>query len=230
MCSARLLIVEDDAVVQRELRSQLCDRGFEVQVAGSGPAALDAVLLQEPQLVLLDIGLPGMGGLEVCRRIREWSAVPIICVSALDGVQTKTAALKLGADDYITKPFHTGELVARIRAVLRRAAGGNALSRPTVELGEIRIDLAHHEVLRHGSPIHLTQTEFALLREFAVNPDRVLSYDQLFDAVWGAGSSDPHLVQVHVCQLRSKIQLGPESPRYIQAMAGVGYILRSDAA
>src|SRR5207249_758077 len=135
----RILVVEDDVTMQRLLRSQLAARGYEVETVDNGNGAIVAIADHDPQIVLLDIGIPGLDGLEVCRQVREWSSVPIILVSALDAPHTKTTALELGADDYITKPFHVGELVARIRAVLRRASGSSAPQETVVTVGDLTI-------------------------------------------------------------------------------------------
>ena len=227
MSDGRLLVVEDDPGMQRLLRAQLTARGFDVHTVDNGPDAITAVADLQPNLVLLDIGLPGMDGLEVCRQLREWSASPIILVSAQDAPQTKTRALELGADDYLTKPFYVAELVARIRAVLRRAGGVTVRPETEVHLGDLIIDLVQRRVTREGTEIHLTKTEFDLLREFVTNPDRVLTYERLLSAVWGHGYEEPRLVHVHVCNLRRKIEQGPAGPRYIMATSGVGYMLRT---
>src|SRR6266540_644078 len=174
MAKTRLLVVDDDPQIQRMLRSQLAVRDYEVQVVDNGPDALQAVVDFEPHLVLLDITMPGMDGLEVCRQVREWSSVPVILLTAADAPQTKMTALDLGADDYLTKPFHMGELLARVRAVLRRAAT-SPTPPPVVQAGGLTIDLARREVSRGEEPIRLTKTEFELLRELVTHPDRVLT-------------------------------------------------------
>ncbi len=227
MSEGRLIVVEDDLAMQRLLKTQLTARGFDVHVVDNGPDALTAVADMSPDLVLLDIGLPGMDGLEVCRNLREWSSGPIILVSAQDAPQTKEQALEMGADDYLTKPFHIGELVARIRAVLRRAGKLTTQVQTVVEIGPLRIDTVKRQVIRDGVEVRVTKTEFDLLKEFVNNADRVLTYDQLLRAIWGPGYDDPRLVHVHVCNLRRKIETGPGGMRYIIATAGVGYMLRS---
>src|SRR5262249_7080220 len=158
--------------------------------------------------VLLDIALPGLDGIEVCRQLREWSEVPVILLTAADAPQTKMTALDLGADDYLTKPFHMGELLARVRAVLRRAAATSAP--PTVvNAGSLTIDLARREVRRGDEEVRLTKTEFDLLRELVTHADRVLTYSHLLEAVWGPNYDDIHLVHVHVGNLRRKLEGGP---------------------
>jgi two-component system KDP operon response regulator KdpE len=225
----RLLVVEDDPRMQRLLRTQLAARGFSVQAVGTGFEALAAFAgATPPHLVLLDIGLPGgMDGIETCRRMRAVSSVPIILVTAADDPRTKVTALELGADDYLTKPFHAEELAARIRAVLRRAgrvaATASGASLPTViPVGELVIDLAQRQVRRNGEAVHLTKTEFDLLRELVTHPDQVLSYAYLLQAVWGGGE-DVRPVHVHLSHLRRKIESGPTGPRRILAVSGVGY-------
>lgn len=223
MSEYRLLIAEDDITMQRLLRSQLLARGFEVETVGNGRDAITMAADYQPHLLLLDIGLPGLDGLEVCRQIREWSPIPIILVSALDAPQTKTMALELGADDYITKPFNVGELVARVRAVLRRSSPAETSQQAVVKVGELTVDLSKREVRCGEEPRHLTKTEFDLLREFIRNADRVLTYEHLLNAVWGGGYDDPRLVHVHVCNLRRKLETRVDGPRHIVALPGVGY-------
>jgi len=209
--------------MQRLLNAQLSARGFQVTTVDNGLDAITAVADFEPQLLLLDIGIPGIGGLEVCRQIREWSPVPIILVSALDAPQTKASALELGADDYITKPFYIGELVARMRAVLRRSSVSGNVKQAVVQLGDMTVDVMRRELHRDGTAVHLTKTEFDLLREFLGSTDRVLTYQHLLDTVWGSGYDDPRLVHVHVCNLRRKLETRVGGPRYIVALPGIGY-------
>jgi DNA-binding response OmpR family regulator len=236
---ARILVVEDDTRLQSLLRSRLAAHGFSVRAAGSGEEALLALAGEEdaPALILLDISLPGIDGIEVCRRIRAAAQpVPIILVTAAADPRTKVSVLELGADDYLTKPFHMEELIARIRAVLRRArpassassvASSAAASAPpsTLEINGLTIDLARREVCRGADPIHLTKLEFGLLRELVTHPDKVLSYAHLLSAVWGGGD-DVRPVHVHVSNLRRKIEPGPPGPRHIIAVPGVGYRFR----
>jgi two-component system KDP operon response regulator KdpE len=222
----RILVVDDDPQIQRMLRSQLAARGYDVRVVDNGPDALLAVADDEPHLVLLDITMAGMDGLEVCRQLREWSSVPIVLLTAADVPQTKIAALDLGADDYLTKPFHMGELLARVRAVLRRAEARGSAPRSVITVGELTIDLARREVRREGEEVRLTKTEFDLLRELVTHADKVLTYSHLLNAVWGPAYDDAHLVHVHVGNLRRKIERGPTGPRHILAVPGVGYRFR----
>jgi two-component system KDP operon response regulator KdpE len=221
-----VLIVEDDPKMQRLLDAQLKIRGFEVCVVDNGEEALRRISDREPDVVLLDITLPGEDGLTVCRRLREWSAVPVILVTAADVPQTKVVALEQGADDYLTKPFHMEELTARIRAVLRRTRGAGVTAPATIDLGDLRIDLARREVRRGGDLLHLTKLEFDLLRELVHHVDKVVSYDALLQSVWGPGYTDVRPVHVHICNLRRKLEQGPTGPRHILAVPGVGYRFR----
>ena len=227
MPKTRLLVVDDDPQIQRMLRSQLAARDYEVLVVSTGPAALSSVAEFEPHLVLLDITMPGMDGLEVCRQLREWSAVPVILLTAADAPQTKMTALDLGADDYLTKPFHMGELLARVRAVLRRTAASTVPPSPVVRVSGLIIDLARREVQRDEEPVKLTKTEFELLRELVTHADKVLTYRHLLNAVWGPEYDDIHYVHVHVGNLRRKLEGGPTGPRLILSVPGVGYRFRS---
>jgi two-component system, OmpR family, KDP operon response regulator KdpE len=227
MPRTRLLVVDDDRQIQRMLSSQLGARDYEVRVVSNGPDALLAVADFEPHLVLLDITMPGMDGLEVCRQLREWSAVPVILLTAADAPQTKMTALDLGADDYLTKPFHMGELLARVRAVLRRSAAGPSPPAAVVRVADLTIDLARREVRRGEEPVRLTKTEFDLLRELVSHADKVLTYRHLLNAVWGPEYDDIHYVHVHVGNLRRKLEGGPTGPRLILSVPGVGYRFRS---
>jgi two-component system KDP operon response regulator KdpE len=227
MHQGRILAVDDDPQTQRMLGSQLAARGYDVRIVDNGPDALLAVAEQEPDLVLLDITMRGMDGLEVCRQLREWSQVSVILLTATDDPETKVTALDLGADDYLTKPFHMAELLARIRAVRRRSSGADKSS-GIVTIGDLTIDLAQREARRGEEEVHLTRTEFDLLRELATHPGRVLTYNHLLHAVWGPGYDDVHMVQVHISNLRRKIERRGAGPRYIRAAPGVGYRFRPE--
>jgi two-component system, OmpR family, KDP operon response regulator KdpE len=221
-----LLVVEDDPRMQRLLESQLSTRGFDVHVVGTGEEALDFVADNEPQVVLLDVSLPGDDGLTICRRLREWSEVPIILVTAADTPQLKVSALEQGADDYMTKPFHTGELVARIRAVLRRVNQARPLDKAIQEIDDLRINSLTREVFRGGDEVKLTRMEFDILGEFLRNPDKIITHQQLLDNVWGPGYDDVRSVHVHVCNLRRKIEADPTKRRRILTVQGIGYRFR----
>jgi two-component system, OmpR family, KDP operon response regulator KdpE len=221
-----LLIVEDDPQMQRMLLSQLSARGFTPRVAGTGEEALTVLADEEFAAVLLDISLPGDDGLTICRRIREWSSIPIILVTAADVPQTKVTALELGADDYLTKPFHTGELVARIHAVLRRTNESRAPETHTFEIEGLQINLAEREVWRGDEEVKLTRMEFDILALFLRHPDKVITHSQLLADVWGPGYDDVRAVHVHVCNLRRKLEQGPTSHRRIITVQGIGYRFR----
>jgi two-component system KDP operon response regulator KdpE len=224
----RVLLVEDDPRIQRLLETQLAARGWEVSVTSSAAVALQKVADETPDLVLLDIGLPDGDGLTVCRKIREWSSVPILLVTAADTPQVKVAALEMGADDYLTKPFHTGELIARMRAVLRRVRAASPEMAPSrAEIGPFQIHFAQREVWRSGELVHLTKIEFDLLRELVLHLDRVLTYTHLLSAVWGAGYEDVRVVHVHVSHLRRKLEPAVTGTRYLLTVPGVGYRFRS---
>lgn len=225
MSESRLLIVDDDPKIRRLLKSQLALRGYSVEAVGSGPEALDSVEVQIPHLILLDLSLPDMDGIAVCKNLREWSEVPVILLTANDAVDSKIAALDAGADDYLTKPFHMEELMARIRTVLRRGLVSTGTQLFTI--GDVEVDVAKRQAQRGGAPIHLTRIEFDLLSELVRHSDRVLTYDYLLQAVWGPAGEDIHAVQVHISNLRRKLEEGPGSPRHILAVAGVGYKLRT---
>src|SRR5215208_1065414 len=183
--SARILVVDDEPQIGRLLKTSLGARGYAVAVASDGQAALDMAASWRPDLILLDLGLPLIDGLEVCRQIRAWSQVPIIVLTVRDAEQDKVAALDLGADDYLTKPFGTDELLARIRVALRRAARLAASVEPILRFGNLIIDLAHRQVSVGGHEIHLTPKEYELLRVLTTQAGKVLTHRMLLHAVWG---------------------------------------------
>jgi two-component system KDP operon response regulator KdpE len=224
--------------MQRLLQSQLTLNGWEVEVVGTAREAMGVVTAEEPgqiSLILLDIGLPDGDGLDICRKVRQWSNVPIILVTAADTPQLKVAALEMGADDYLTKPFHTGELMARIRAVLRRARAAAdtepSLAVPSVIMvDDLTVDLSQRTVLRGDTTVSLTKLEFDLLREFVTHLDRVLTYSHLLQAVWGTGYEDIRVVHVHVSHLRRKLEPDVTGPRHLLTLPGVGYRFRSSVS
>ena len=223
MSGARILVVDDAPQMRRLLGKGLAGAGYDVTTAASGEEALAAFADHPADLVILDLAMPGLGGLETCRRLRERSAVPIIILSVQEREADKIAALDLGADDYLTKPFGLGELLARIRAALRRTAapGGAA---PVVSAGPLRIDIARRIVTREGAPVHLTPTEFDLLKYLAIHADRVVTHDVLLRAIWGdRHGTEPHYLHVYVNQLRRKLEPDPAQPRFILTEPGVGY-------
>jgi DNA-binding response OmpR family regulator len=224
MSGEKILVVEDDPSMSALITAHLRILDYEVVTAADGPEALRIAGNGPLDVILLDITLPVLDGLEVCRRLRSQGTTPIILVTAADSPETKITALDNGGDDYLTKPFHSGELTARIRAVLRRS---NKTTVPdTIDVGDLRIDTVKRLVTRAGEPIHLTKLEFGLLRELAGKPDRVLTYEHLLNEVWGANYDDIRPVHVHICNLRRKIERAPFGPRYILPVPGVGYRFR----
>jgi two-component system KDP operon response regulator KdpE len=193
---------------------------------GSGEEALDFVADQEPNLILLDYSLPGEDGLAICKRLREWSEVPVILVTAADTPQMKVAALEQGADDYLTKPFHTGELVARINAVLRRVNHAKPADKAIRQIDDLRVNSMTREVFRGDEEIKLTKMEFDILAVFLRNPDKIITHHQLLDLVWGPGYDDVRSVHVHVCNLRRKVEKDPTKRRRILTVQGIGYRFR----
>ena len=224
----RVLVVDDEIAIQRFLRVALKGEGFIVLEAGTGQDALQALTLERPDLVLLDLGLPDIDGVEITRRLREWSQVPVIILSVRDQETDKIAALDAGADDYLTKPFGVGELLARIRTVLRRQIGG--ASEPVFTLGNLKVDLANRLVTVDGHEVQLTPTEYDLLRALVIPAGKVLTNHQLLRQVWGEGYNDLHILRVNISNLRHKIEPDPSRPTYIHTESGVGYRLNYRAA
>jgi two-component system KDP operon response regulator KdpE len=220
---ARVLVIDDDPGVRRALHIALEGRGYAVQLAATGEEGLGLLMSHLPDLVLLDLQLPGLSGLDACHAIREQSDVPIIILSVQGEEATKVEALDLGADDYVTKPFGIEELLARMRVVLRRG-GGRAAGQPVVEQGDLRIDLERREVTVRGQAVHLRPKEYEMLRYLVANAGKLVTHRMLLRAVWGAEYEDarPYL-HVHVGQLRRKIEPDPANPIYILTEPGVGY-------
>jgi two-component system, OmpR family, response regulator RegX3 len=219
----RVLVVEDEESYSDALAYMLRKEGFDVAVAGTGPDALSEFDRTGADIVLLDLMLPGLPGTEVCRRLRQVSAVPVIMVTAKDAEVDKVVGLELGADDYITKPYSPRELVARVRAVLRRGHDADPLP-PTLEAGRVRMDVERHVVTVEGDEVRLPLKEFELLEMFLRNPGRVLTRVQLIDRVWGADYvGDTKTLDVHVKRLRAKIEPDPANPRYLVTVRGLGY-------
>jgi two-component system, OmpR family, KDP operon response regulator KdpE len=222
--SERILVVDDEPQIGRLLKTSLGARGYEVAVASDGQAALDMAASWRPDLILLDLGLPTIDGLEVCRQVRAWSQVPIIVLTVRDSEQDKVAALDLGADDYLTKPFGTDELLARIRVALRHAARLSSTEEPVRQFGDLTIDLAHRLVSVRGQEVHLTPREYELLRVLATQAGKVLTHRMLLRSVWGgAYEQDVPTLRVFVTQLRRKIEADPAHPGHILTEPGIGY-------
>jgi len=221
---ARILVVDDEKQIRRLLKVSLTEHGYEVEDASCGGEGLKEALTYKPDLVLLDLGLPDMDGLEVVRRLREWSKVPVIILSVREAEDEKIAALDAGADDYVTKPFGMGELLARIRAALRHAAGAG--TEPVMAFDDLVIDVAHRRVTVKGQEVKLTPTEYELIKNLAAYAGKVLTPRQLLRAVWGpAAENETHYLRVYVGQLRRKIESDPSRPRHIITEPGVGYRL-----
>ena len=222
---AKILVVEDEESLAEAISFLLSKEGFEVEMAATGPAAIEAFDKAGADLILLDLMLPGLSGTEVCRQIRTKSAVPIIMLTAKDSEIDKVVGLELGADDYVTKPYSSRELIARIRAVLRR---GELLD-STVEVGvltvgPVRLDIDRHIISVNGSPISLPLKEFELLEFLMRNSGRVLTRMQLIDRVWGSDYvGDTKTLDVHIKRLRAKIETDPANPELIQTVRGMGY-------
>jgi two-component system response regulator RegX3 len=220
----RVLVVEDEESFSDALSYMLRREGYEVDVAATGPDALTSFERSGADLVLLDLMLPGLSGTEVCRELRSRSHVPIIMVTARDTEVDKVVGLELGADDYVTKPFSSRELVARIRAVLRRGAEPEELLTSTVEAGRVRMDVERHVVSVEGVQVPMPLKEFDLLELLLRNAGRVLTRGQLIDRVWGADYvGDTKTLDVHVKRLRSKIEPDPANPKYLVTVRGLGY-------
>jgi two-component system KDP operon response regulator KdpE len=220
----RVLVVDDERSIRRFLKASLGSQ-FVIFEATTGEEALKAVTANRPDVIILDLGLPDMDGVEVTRRLREWTQIPIIIVSVREQEKDKIAALDAGADDYLTKPFGVGELMARLRSALRRSA--QAETDPVFKTGNLVVDLNQREVLMKEQPVSLTPTEYDLLRTFVKHAGKVLTHDQLLRAVWGtAYESETHLLQVNISNLRRKIEPDPVRPSYLITEPGVGYRLK----
>jgi two-component system, OmpR family, KDP operon response regulator KdpE len=223
----RALVVDDETSIRRYLRATLTAHGFTVYEATNGQEAVNAVLANRPDIIFLDLGLPDFDGIEVTRRLREWSQTPIIILSVREAEQDKIAALDAGADDYLTKPFSTGELMARVRVAFRKL--GKTPDDPILQVGALRMDLSHRIVTVEDREISLTPTEYDLLRILLQNAGKVLTHQHLLRQIWGtAYESEMHLLRVNISNLRRKIESDPARPTYIHTEPGVGYRMRVD--
>jgi two-component system, OmpR family, KDP operon response regulator KdpE len=220
----RVLVVDDEVAIRRFLRVALNGQGFVVLEAASGQDALDRVALERPDLIILDLGLADMDGIEVTSRLREWTQVPIIILSVREQESEKIAALDAGADDYLTKPFGMGELQARIRVVMRRQPGGTA--EPVFSLGALNVDLANRLITVNNRKVQLTPTEYDILRLLVIHAGKVITNRQLLRQVWGEGYDDLHILRVNISNLRHKLEPDPSRPTYIHTEPGVGYRLK----
>ena len=227
MSGPAVLVVDDEPQIRRALRVGLTGHGYDVQVASSGEEALDLAAVSPPSVVILDLMLPGISGLDVCKELRQWSRVPIIVLSAKGEERDKVEALDLGADDYLTKPFGIDELLARIRAALRRTAG-DAPS-PVLQVGELQLDQARRLVTSGGREVHLTPTEYEVLRYLMANAGKVITHRALLRAVWGPDyEGGSQTLRFFIVQLRRKIEPDPSLPTYIRTEPGVGYRFRAE--
>jgi two-component system KDP operon response regulator KdpE len=224
-----ILVVDDEPQILRVMRASLPARGYEVRTAPGGEEALDEIRKEVPDLIILDLVMPKMSGLDVCRRVREFSPVPIIVLSAKGSEADKIAALDLGADDYVTKPFSLDELLARIRAVLRRSPAADA-NEAVLKAGDLTIDVDERRVTVAGAEVKLTPKEFDVLRYIVRNAGKVVTHRALLQAVWGSESSEQtEYLRVFINQLRRKIEPDPQHPRYILTEPWVGYRFKSAA-
>jgi two-component system KDP operon response regulator KdpE len=226
---ARVLVVDDEIEIVRALQRSLTGHGYEVLVAGKGEQALEIIEQSSPDLMLLDLGLPGMSGLEVCQRVREQSDLPIIVISVKNKERDKVLALDLGADDYISKPFGINEVLARIRVALRHAERMMPRTEPIMAIGPLQIDFAQKLVTVNGQEIKLTPTEYDLLKVFVVNSGKIMTQQMLLTQVWGTShDAKAHYLHVYIGQLRRKIEPDPAHPRFLITISGVGYRFNDD--
>lgn len=221
---ARILIIDDETQIRRLLRVALTGHGYEVGEAACGQEGLNEAAVYRPDLIILDLGLPDIDGLEVVRRLREWSVIPVIILSVKEQENDKIAALDAGADDYVTKPFGMGELLARIRAAIRHSAGVG--EEPVLIFGELIVDLAHRRVTVEGKEIKLSPIEYDLMKNLAVHAGKVLTHKHLLRTIWGLSyENDTHYLRVYIGQLRRKVENDPSHPGHIITEPGVGYRL-----
>lgn len=224
-----ILVIDDEPQIQRAVRTILTEKGFKVSTASRGEEGLTLAAANEPDIIILDLGLPDMDGVEVCTRLREWTQCPIIILSVRDGERDKVAALDKGADDYLTKPFGIEELLARIRVALRHSANKQGIQDKVVKAGRLTIDLTWHIVRLGEEEIKLTGTEHKLLAYLAANHGRVLTHQNILTQVWGPADADhTEYLRVYMRQLRKKLEIDPEHPQYIITEPGIGYRFISD--
>ena len=218
----KILIADDDPQILRALRITLSARGYDVVTASDGRSALNAAIETHPDLIVLDLGMPGLTGIEVIEAVRGWSQLPILVVSGRSDSMDKVDALDAGADDYVTKPFAADELLARIRALSRRTP--SATDEPVVSFGDVTVDLAAHVVTRAGATVRLTPTEWRLLELLVRNPDRLVTRETILTEVWGPQyTTDTGYLRLYLSQLRKKLEPEPSTPRYLLTEAGMGY-------
>lgn len=226
---ARILVVDDEIEIMRALQRSLTARGYETFAASNGEDALGAITQHRPDLMLLDLGLPGISGLEVCKRVREQSNLPIIVLSVKDTERDKVLALDLGADDYVSKPFSINEVLARVRVALRHTAQVQSGTEPIFSSGPLSVDFSQRLVTVDGQEVRLTPTEYDLLKALIKNSGKIMTRQMLLSQVWGTGyGTEAHYLHVYIGQLRRKIEPDPAHPRFILTISGVGYRFNSD--
>jgi two-component system, OmpR family, KDP operon response regulator KdpE len=228
--SPLVLVIEDEPHIRRFLRAALSAHGYRLVEAATGQEGLMHAATHQPEIVILDLGLPDLDGLELTRRLREWSTMPIIVLSARGQESDKVAALDAGADDYLTKPFGVGELLARLRVALRHTARtAQEPGEAVFTVGDLRVDMARRQVFVTAQEVHLTPIEYKLLTTLVRYAGKVVTHHQLLREVWGPGaSSETHYLRVYMGQLRHKLEANPARPRYLVTESGVGYRLRTD--
>jgi two-component system, OmpR family, KDP operon response regulator KdpE len=222
-----VLVIDDEVQIRRLLRITLEAAGYRVVEADTGRFGLDEAARRQPDAVVLDLGLPDMGGLEVLRQLREWSRVPVLVLTVIAGEPEKVAALDAGADDYLTKPFGAAELTARLRAILRRAPGENEPS--VIVFGDIEMDLSARLVRRRGAEVRLTAKEYAMLRLLVMHRGKVVTHGQMLRELWGPrAEGNTHYLRVHMTHIRQKLEAEPHRPRHLKTESGIGYRLVGD--
>jgi two-component system, OmpR family, KDP operon response regulator KdpE len=226
---ARILVVDDEPAIRRAVRTNLARHGFLVETADNGREALDLHARVHPDLILLDLGLPDLDGTEIIREVRAHSDTPIVVLSVREAERDKVAALDLGADDYLTKPFGVDELLARVRVALRHAARPASGTEAVVRIGDLEVDLERRRVRVGGEEVHLTPTEYDLLKVFLAHPGKVLTDQMILQKVWGPSyGAEAHYLHVYVARLRKKIERDPQNPRHLVTEPGVGYRLLAE--
>jgi two-component system KDP operon response regulator KdpE len=222
--SQEILVVDDEVQLRRLLRLTLEAAGYRVRESDTGHGGLDEIVRRAPDALVLDLGLPDLSGLDVLRQLRQWSRLPVLVLTVLAAENDKVAALDAGADDYLTKPFGSAELAARLRAILRRAPGEAELA--TIALGELLIDFSARVVRRAGAEVKLTPKEYALLRLLVLHRGKVLTHQQILRELWGPKSTEQtHYLRVHMAHLRQKLEKDPHHPRHLRTESGIGYRL-----
>lgn len=224
MRKGKVLVVDDEESIRKAVSRALTSRGYLVEVAADGEEALAGVRSFDPDLVVLDLNLPELDGLSVCRQVRATNAVPILVLSVREEEADKVAALDLGADDYLTKPFGVDELMARVRALLRRTGGQGSPGPFRFATGDLELDVSNHRVTRNGTEVRLTRTEWSLVEALAQHPGKLLTHDWLLRRVWGSGyEGDVDVLRVFISQLRGKIEEDPRRPKIVVTDPGIGY-------